>query len=82
MWNFPHLGLTHPTTPQMWKKKIKFWPSKWAFQAIRNKKFFHPLKVEKYLENFHTHPKEHQRVGGLAILKGKEGISLSVSIKG
>ena len=24
MWNFPHLGLTHPPTPQMWKKKIKF----------------------------------------------------------
>ena len=41
-----------------------------------NKKIFHPLKVEKYLENFHTHPKEHLRVGGLAIEKGKDGISI------
>ena len=79
---FSTFGSDQPTHPPNVEKKIKFWPSKWAFQAIRNKKFFHPLKVEKYLENFHTHPKEHQRVGGLAILKGKEGISLSVSIKG
>ena len=44
-----------------------------GFQTIRNKKIFHPLKVEKYLENFHTHPKDHLGVGGLASEKGKDG---------
>ena len=49
-----------------------------AFQTIGNKKFFHPLKVEKYLENFHTQPKEHQRVAGLAMEKGKDGKGLLI----
>ena len=63
---FSTFGSDPPTHPPNVEKKIKFWPSKWAFQTIRNKKFFHPLKVEKYIENFHTHPKEHQRVRGRA----------------
>ena len=56
MWNFPHLGLTHPPTSLMWKKIIKFFPSKWAYQTIRNKKKF-PLKVENSLNIFTTTPR-------------------------
>ena len=72
---FSTFGSDPPTHPPNVEKKIKFWPSKWAFQTIRNKKIFHPLKVEKYLENFHTHPKEDQRVRALAIEKGKHLVS-------
>ena len=42
IWVWP----THP--PLNVEKKIKFWPSKWSFQTIRNKNFFQPLKVEKF----------------------------------
>ena len=33
-----------------------------GFPDHLEQKKFYPLKVEKYLENFHTHPTEHQRV--------------------
>ena len=44
--------LTHPPHPLKWKKKIKFSPSKKAFQLIGNNFYFCPLKCQKYLEKF------------------------------